>query len=79
MTLKKVVSDYVCNGCGAKATMDSDGMVSGLFNGPKGWSSDNGAYRRRRTGGRHLCVACTRAVAKARREALAARRKRIKK
>ena len=79
MTLKKVVSDFECNGCGAKASTNSGSSVSGLWSGPKGWSADVSSRSRRRVGGRHLCGACTRAVATARRTALAARRKRSKK
>ncbi len=76
MTLKKVVCDYVCNGCGAKKTETTSRSVLHYLAKPKGWTIDRTAQIR---GKAHHCAACTRAVATARRTALAARRKRSKK
>lgn len=76
MTLTKLTADYTCNGCGKKETTSRKG--AGYYGGrPKGWSRDSSG--RSRTARRDLCAACTKAVAEAKRKALAARRKRVKK
>lgn len=76
MTITKLTADYTCNGCGKKETTTRKG-ASYYGVRPKGWSADRSG--RSRSTRRDLCAACTKAVAQAKRKALADRRKRVKK